>query len=263
MLPSLTGRRDSIASVRARTRARDNRISAQYAREGETPGWACSRNRTKTTEPHFCAVRTRAHARESRSTPPAHLPSGAHTHHEPEPEYRAHPPRGEGRDCAPIWGEGGQNQRPERAAQWPSPPLKRLRCIDCHGRSGPRLDHHLLVGTTGLPQSGGLIETLLTDITGFASTWRKWTSWSPRDCDLATSQARVWDRPVVSKGVWMKSFVLPFALVLGMAVPAAASVNSNAYKGASSRGTTTRRAWPPTTGSRKPLPRADGSIPMP
>ena len=33
----------------------------------------------------------------------------------------------------------------------------------------------------------------------------------------------------------MKSFVLPFALVLGFAVPAAASVNSNADKGASSR----------------------------
>ena len=32
----------------------------------------------------------------------------------------------------------------------------------------------------------------------------------------------------------MKSFVLPFALVLGMAVPAAASVNSNADRGASS-----------------------------
>ena len=60
----------------------------------------------------------------------------------------------------------------------------------------------------------------------------------------------------------MKSFVLPFALVLGMAVPAAASVNSNADKGASFR-TMTRRASPPTTGSRKPLPRADGSIPMP
>jgi rare lipoprotein A len=32
----------------------------------------------------------------------------------------------------------------------------------------------------------------------------------------------------------MKSFVLPFALLLGMAVPAAASVNSNADKGAAS-----------------------------
>jgi rare lipoprotein A len=33
----------------------------------------------------------------------------------------------------------------------------------------------------------------------------------------------------------MKSFVLPFVLVLGIAVPAAASVNSNADKGASPR----------------------------
>ena len=33
----------------------------------------------------------------------------------------------------------------------------------------------------------------------------------------------------------MKSFVLPFALLLGMAVPAAASVNSNADRGASPR----------------------------
>jgi rare lipoprotein A len=33
----------------------------------------------------------------------------------------------------------------------------------------------------------------------------------------------------------MKSFILPFVLVLGIAVPAAASVNSNADKGASPR----------------------------